>query len=142
MAQKDGEPGHAMDHSPLEMPAGLPVPQIELALFEDSMSGYNLEIRTRDFRFQPPQRGTEPQDMLTGHAHLHINGEKIGRLYSTDVHLPAKLFHTGVNHITISLNSHGHRTWMADGRELLATLMLNTERTPAVQHRFSASPLR
>ena len=142
VAQSQKGPGHGMDHSPLEMPAGLPVPQLELALFEDSMSGYNLEIRIRHFQFQPPQRGTEPLKELTGHAHLHINGEKIGRLYTSDVHLPGKLFHEGVNHITISLNSHTHRGWMSDGRELLATLMLNTEQTPLVRHHFSASPLQ
>lgn len=102
-AQGRHSKSHGMDHSPLEMPAGLPVPQLELALFEDNMSGYNLEIRMRHFQFQPPQRGTEPLQELTGHA---------------------------------------HRGWMANGRELLATLTLNTEQAPLVRHHISASPLQ
>lgn len=56
--------------------------------------------------------------------------------------LPGKLFHQSVNHITISLNSHAHRGWMSNGRELLATVMMNTEQAPMVRHHFSASPLQ
>lgn len=131
-----------MEHKPVEMPAALRVPQIELLLFDDNMDGYNLKIELAHFELQPPQRGTAPDEVLTGHAHLHINGEKVGRLYSTDVHLPARLFREGVNQISVSLNNHMHSTWLSENRELVATLFIEPGKQPLIKHRFSASPLK
>lgn len=142
-----------MDHShmPLEVPEDVQVPALDLRLRSDVMSGYNLHLETRHFVLEPPPAQMNMRQMmsasrdprsgvLSGHAHLYVNGRKIQRLYAADVHLPASLFKTGVNQITVTLNNHGHMDLVHQGRQILASLFVDPAATPAIVHRFAAQP--
>lgn len=83
-----------------------------------------------------PTVGTK--GFVEGHAHLYVNGEKIGRVYATDVHLPAKLFRGGVNQVTITLNNHGHMQWSRGTRKVLATLFIQPDGPKLIRHRFES----
>lgn len=78
---------------------------------------------------------------VTGHAHLYVNGEKVQRLYGHHVHLPAALFRGGINQVTVTINNHAHMYWIADGRQVLATLFVSPEADPQVTYRFESFPV-
>jgi len=137
----DEHVGHmGMQHGPQEIPENLPVPTLALRLDKDVMTGYNLKIVTSNYEFRSPvDAGPEPYAVLEGHAHLFINGIKIGRLYGPDVHLPGKLFRQGANQILVTLNSHGHGDWSRDGAQVVAKLGIDTEQQPMVRYRLSSA---
>ena len=60
--------------------AGDAVPQIELRVEPDSMSGVNVFVEVRHFRFAPENAGlaNAPGE---GHAHLYVDGENVARVY-------------------------------------------------------------
>ena len=60
-------------------------PSISLEVFSDAKSGYNLHVKTRNFRFAPELINTSNLEGQ-GHVHLYINGEK-RRVYGPWVHL-------------------------------------------------------
>ncbi len=142
--------GHEKPHGLVPVPSGLPAPQIGLELFEDQVSGYNLEINLRHFVLVPPVEelmvkvkelmNRKVTGSLMGHAHLYINGQKLMRLYSPYIHLPENLFVEGINVITVSLNNHQHDTWTVGQQEIQATLTINTTLTKAVLNQYSSSP--
>lgn len=142
-----------MDHShmPLEVPDDVPAPALDLQLTADVMSGYNLHLNTRNFVLEPPPQQMNMRQMmsasrdaqsgvLSGHAHLYVNGRKIQRLYAADVHLPGHLFDDGVNQITVTLNNHGHMDLVQDDQQILASLFVDPSASPAVVHRFASHP--
>ncbi|WP_430461487.1 hypothetical protein ACQUQU_01550 [Thalassolituus sp. LLYu03] len=134
-------PGMQHGSSAHEMPADLPVPQLALTLTADSMSGINLHMTLRDFALQPP--GTEPvQGVLSGHAHLYVNGKKIQRLYGPDVHIPAETLNPGVNLVLVSLNDDMHATYTHEGRELMSSVFIRPQAQQlTVVHTYNSSPL-
>lgn len=144
-----------MDHShlPIQVPKAAPQPGLSLALFGDAMSGFNLELHLERYRLVPPPR--EVLDMpalmsatrdaetgfIEGHAHLYVNGEKVRRIYGTQLHLPGSLFRPGVNQVTVTLNNHGHMQWTVGTRKVLATLFLEPDEPEVVKHRFESFPV-
>lgn len=108
-------------HDTLEIPAGQPVPTVQVVVHPDAMEGWNLEIQTTHFRFAPEQINQANQPGL-GHGHLYINGEKQGRIYGPWLHL-AQL-PPGANEITISLNANGHEALTHNGQPIAATVMI------------------
>lgn len=152
-AQERARSGAAMDHShlPIAAPTGAPAPALSLQLSPDAMSGYNLRLILENFSMMPPPFGlsdmadmmrdsTDKNGVIEGHAHLYINGTKIQRLYGRDAHLPANLFRSGINQITVSINNHGHMYWTFDERQVLATLFINPASEQIVAHRFESFP--
>ena len=126
-------------HNAVQIPAGLPQPSLDLNLSKDAISGFNLEIVTRHFALEPPEKsGCCSGKILEGHAHIYINGEKIYRAYGPYIHLPEKLFKPGVNQIMVSLNDHHHNTWTEGNRGVMATLVIDTGRDDFLLHRFVA----
>jgi len=111
-----------MDHShmPIAVPNAAPTPALSLKLLKDSMSGYNLILDTQRYDLSVPPEGAmnmqqmmsattnENTGFLQGHAHLYINGVKIQRTYGHALHLPANLFKSGINTVSVTLNNHGH----------------------------------
>ncbi len=137
---RDG--GVEMDHGTIEVPSGAPLPGIKLSLFQDDMSGYNLQIKVKAFVIRPPiPQKAKHYPILEGHAHLFINGVKIQRVYGEYVHLPAALFNEGINTITVSLNNHKHATWTATAVEIQSTLTIDRRKSPVLLHQYSSSPL-
>ncbi|MCL1125683.1 hypothetical protein [Shewanella surugensis] len=130
-------------HVKKAVPAGVVVPKLDLQLFVDHKSGYNLHIiyDYDGFELEPPEFLDKPKGIIEGHAHLFINGKKIQRVYGAYLHLDAKLFKLGINSISVTLNSHQHDTWSVDGKPIVATYFINTQVTPVIQYYFSAFPM-
>lgn len=108
-----GEHGHHHHHEMRAVPAEAMAPTIALEVSADTMDGVNLYLDIAHFTFSPAMTGME-SEAIEGHAHLYVNGEKIGRLYGTWAHLPGKLFTEGENMIRVSLNDNMHRAWAAE----------------------------
>ncbi|MCG8612344.1 MAG: hypothetical protein MI864_17640 [Pseudomonadales bacterium] len=153
---KNGTVDHSMmDHSQMHQSRPVlpeyPVPEIELGIVPDAVSGYNLTLRVAHFNLIPPQLrtiekkvqpGKEPGGVEEGHAHLYVNGTKIQRLYGRYVHLPATLFNPGINQITVTLNDHEHQNLSIQNRDIQATLTINTRKDDFLQFAYTSSPIR
>lgn len=108
MGEMSDEHAHhaAMHEMPHILPEGAGAPSLDLVVHEDPASGWNLELVTSSFSFAP-QNASEEHIPGEGHAHLYINGEKIGRLYGHWVHLSE--LPEGENLIEVDLNGNDHR---------------------------------
>jgi len=144
--------GMQHSHAPIGVPDGVAAPGLSLTLYKDTQDGYNLQLITTAFKLGPPPRRILSMDesmqattdgvtgFLEGHAHLYINGEKIQRIYGSDIHIPENLIPTGTNQVTVTLNNHGHMYWIIGGRQVLATLFVNPESEPIIANRFESFP--
>jgi hypothetical protein len=103
-----GPAGHGdMDHDAiLNLPASDTAPTLAIAVTEDPMAGYNLQILTENFAFSPENASLGHVEG-EGHAHVYINGVKLGRFYGAWVHLD----HLPEGEVTIevTLNANDHR---------------------------------
>ena len=118
----------AVDHSQhpvIDLPAGAPVPAMEVRLEPDRMDGFNIVLQTRNFRFTPEGVGG-PAIPNEGHAHLYINGEKAARLYSPWHHIPAKLLREGINRLEIEFSANDHSVWGVAGDPIGADFLIDT----------------
>ncbi|MBO6657194.1 MAG: hypothetical protein JJ934_09885 [Pseudomonadales bacterium] len=102
--------------------AGLRVPELAMILARDSEDGFNLHVDLANFQMESPAARTEPlKNSVRGHAHLYLNGVKLTRLYAKDLHLPARLFRSGMNSLQISINDHNHAVWAVGNDPIQAT---------------------
>ena len=118
---------HSHDvHSHEQLEVGFDVaPTIEISVYEDSKSGYNLEIETTNFEFVSTYNFENIQsDIFRGHAHLYINGEKVSRLYSGSYYLGDL---EGYNEITVTLNTNDHKDLALEGETIQDTFILQVE---------------
>ncbi len=120
-ANQPSTPSGHHHHDTLEIPAGQPVPTVQIVVHPDAIQGWNLEIQTTHFRFAPEliNQANQPN---TGHGHLYINGEKQGRIYGPWLYL-AQL-PPGTNTITVSLNANGHEALTHNGQPIAATVTI------------------
>lgn len=88
-------------------------PTVKLFVSADTMGGFNLEVKTNDFKWVPEKAGDQIDAfaMTEGHAHVYVNGVKIGRLYGEWLYIPKTYFVPGKNIITVSLNGNNHLDW-------------------------------
>ena len=100
-------------HETIMISEGQPVPVIDLVVHEDSLKGWNLEIKLDNFELTPEMvnRDNEPNK---GHAHLYVNGEKITRIYGNWYYLAT--LPSGKNEIKVGLNTNGHESLMYQGK--------------------------
>ena len=70
------------------------------------MSGWNLHIETENFSFSPENASLAHIDG-EGHAHVYINGVKLGRFYGPWVHLDD--LPEGEVTVEVTLNANDHR---------------------------------
>ena len=107
----------------LDLPAQ-DAPGIALDLTRDPMEGYNLHVQTTDFTFTPQAAGLGdvPGE---GHAHVYVNGEKLGRLYGSWMHIA----HLPQGEVTVevTLNSNTHRPLSVAGQPVAAQSVLFVE---------------
>lgn len=97
------ESGH--HHGTKIISEGQPVPNVDLIVHQDPVNGWNLEIKLDNFTLAPESinEASQPNE---GHAHLHINGEKITRIYGNWYHLPE--LPAGSNEVSVYLNTNQH----------------------------------
>lgn len=127
-------------HELREIPADVTTPKVELALYKDEKSGFNLHIQVENYELEPPELATSKAPaVIQGHAHVFINGKKFSRVYAPYLHIPADALQQGINGITVTLNDHDHRVWTRDNKQVLATVFLDTRQSKPQIHYFSSS---
>lgn len=120
----DSTEGHSMGLAPYEnlpdsrtnfWPDDLPAPTIAMDLVPDPASGHNLIFDIQGFEMTPKDvnQAVEPG---TGHGHLFVNGENIGRLYAEMRHM----INLPKGEVTIHmyLGGNDHKVWIAGGQPM------------------------
>jgi len=96
-----------MDHGSIDVSNDNLIPEIvDLKVVKDPMSGWNIYLEVNNFHFAP-QLASQAHRVGEGHAHLYINGNKIGRMYSNWYHIPE--FLKDKNEVKVTLNSNDHQ---------------------------------
>ncbi len=108
----NGMDGHTHGE-PIEVPPGVPVPSVDIAVTEDPKAGWNLRVSTADFAFAP-QNASRENRWGEGHAHLYIDDEKIGRLYGEWFHISG--LEAGTHTVRVTLNANDHSDISHDGQ--------------------------
>ena len=127
-------------HDLRELPVEVKVPTIQLALYRDEKSGFNLHIHVEHYELEPPEfSDSQAPRVVQGHAHLFINGKKFSRIYSPYLHIPADALLQGINGLTVTLNDHQHSVWTKDNKQILATVFIDTRQDKPQIHYFSSS---
>ena len=103
-------------------------PTIELEIFPDNKSGFNVHLITSRFEFTPAAAGESPVPG-TGHVHLFLDGRKIARVYSDWYHLVVNS--PGEHTIRATLNTNDHADFSVDGKVIAAekTIQVTDELT-------------
>lgn len=114
--------GH--QHKTVEIPAGQPVPAVNITVHPDPISGWNLETQVTNFRFAP-ENASKAAKPGEGHAHIYVNGKKVGRLYSAWYHLDQ--LPPGKNEITVSLNANSHEALVHNGQVIADTKVVQVQ---------------
>ena len=119
-----GGGNHAMMHdTPIDVPTA-DAPDVAISITPDPMAGYNLNVVTENFAFSP-QNASLDNVTGEGHAHVYINGEKLGRLYSPWMHLDT--LPKGDVEIEVTLNTNDHRPLAVNGTAISATQTITVE---------------
>ena len=85
---------------------------VSLELVPDVDTGANLYVDTQGFVFAPQSAG-DAHVPGEGHAHVYVNGVKIGRLYGTA--FPLSKLAEGANEVRVTLNTNSHDEYTWDG---------------------------
>lgn len=105
-------------HETYEVPSNLPKPEItDIILIKDIKTGWNLEIKTKNYKFTPENVNEEVIDN-EGHAHLYIDGKKITRLYSPNLYISG--YTEGVHEVKVTLNTNDHKDYTINGEVIQA----------------------
>jgi hypothetical protein len=96
-------------------------PTVELLVEKDSMGGYNVRVVTTNFKFTPESAGQEDVNNQ-GHAHIYVDGVKVGRVYGEWYYLADQ--GDGDKEITVSLNGNSHATFTVDGQKIEDTVIV------------------
>jgi hypothetical protein len=130
---------HMDNHSKhLNITKGYAEPTVKLTALKDTMGGYNLQIQTTNYKFTPEKAGDSVTPTNTGHAHVYINGTKIGRYYGGGwIYVAGDKFKNGTNTIEVSLNTNDHNEWYSsdDQRKIEGKLeiLVNPTNTMSMQ---------
>lgn len=112
-AAAGGEPGHA--HALMNVEAATAPRITDLLLVEDAMSGVNLYLFTENFVFAPEQVN-QSHSPGRGHAHIYVDGVKLGRLYGHAYHLAGLA--QGQHRIEVTLNANDHSEYAVNGEKI------------------------
>lgn len=111
------------DHAtPLVLPDDDAAPALDLAVTRDPATGWNLHLLTRNFAFAPEQASLA-HVAGEGHAHVYVNGAKLGRFYGPWVHLDN--LPPGSVAIRVTLNANDHRPLAVGGRPVSAMITID-----------------
>lgn len=140
-AQKDSLHSHRMNrdetpssdahegkhaHGELKIPAGQPVPSVDLIVHEDQMQGWNLEVKVSNFKFAP-EKVNQLSNLTEGHVHFYIDGEKITRIYSNWYYL--NNLEPGKHEVTVSLNANSHEVLVQNDQPIEDTETIEVPET-------------
>ena len=115
------------DHShaaAVNLPAGENAPGLEIESLKDPMSGWNLHVMPRNFRFSPENASLEDKPG-EGHAHVYVNGTKLARLYGNWMHIPD--LPKGEVEVEVSLNANSHSPLTVDNVPVSASVTVQVD---------------
>ncbi len=121
-ADEGHDDGGGHDHgTSVELAEGVPAPTIAIEVTEDPMEGWNLRVRTTDFRIVPENVSTDHVDG-EGHMHLYIDGDKVSRLYGEWHHIGS--LSPGEHEVRVELSANDHSALAVDGDIIDATAVI------------------
>jgi cytoskeletal protein RodZ len=118
---------HSHSHSAYEVSAE-EAPKVKLVVTEDAKSGYNVKIIATDFTFTPESVNGE-NVLGEGHAHLYVDGEKVGRLYGPYFHYDGSF--EGLKTFRVTLNANDHSEYTVDGEVIGAEVVVTHDSSDA-----------
>lgn len=110
---EDGMNDDHMHGTPREVPVGVAAPSVDISVTPDPKAGWNLRVETTDFRWAPERASTE-HVWGEGHAHLYVDGTKVGRLYGEHYHLSG--LDVGTHQVRVALSWNDHIDISSGGR--------------------------
>ena len=110
------KPIAAPGHPPVELETE-PFPTIGLEVSKDPAGGWNLRTTLTDFAFAP-EAVSSPHIEGQGHAHLHVNGVKIARVYAEWMHIGD--LPEGNHILSVELSANSHATLFVHGAPVTA----------------------
>ena len=93
-------------------------PTLDTAVYADPVGGWNLYVITTNFTFDAAAAGLENIEGH-GHAHVYVNGVKLGRVYG-DWHHIGKL-PLGRNDVSVSIYANDHSGLARGGVKITST---------------------
>ena len=119
--ESDGGHSHG-DDQVVDVAGSDAVPSVDLAVFEDPKSGWNLQVSVENFTLAPENASTEHVDG-EGHMHIYVDGEKLTRLYGEWWHLSALT--EGDHEVMVELSANDHRAYTVGGEPIAATATIS-----------------
>lgn len=111
-AEHGGEDHH---EKTIEAPPGL---SVSVTVAPDDESGANLSIATTGLTFAP-DKVDQPHVPGEGHAHVYVDGVKLGRVFANDHYISD--LDPGERAIRITLNANSHEQYAIGGHPVEAT---------------------
>lgn len=106
-------------------------PTLSVVVSKDPKEGYNLELETSNIEFVPQEPGIEHVDGQ-GHAHVYIDGTKIGRFYEKHIYL-GKLA-PGKREVRVTLSDNTHNEYAVDGETIAEMVTLEVPESEDMPH--------
>ncbi|MEM7194735.1 MAG: copper chaperone PCu(A)C [Pseudomonadota bacterium] len=119
----DSSHGHGGADGKIEV-SGPDAPSLKVSTMNHGDGQWMLVLATTNFEFREDMADAEHQNGM-GHAHLHIDGKKVARLYESHSMLPE--LEAGTHKITVGLFSNDHRPIWVNGSPVEETVTLEIE---------------
>jgi len=116
--------GKPHEHGMLAVDGWATPPTISADIFKDPESGWNLHVMTTGFTFNAAAAGYDNVEG-EGHAHIYVNGKKLGRLYGDWYHIGG--LSTRDQAVKVSLNANDPSALLRNGKELAAQVTITVE---------------
>jgi len=117
-----------MDHSLSNGIRAGDSPRVSLTVTEDvTLEGGRFSVEVENFRFVR-KADDAPHVQNEGHAHIYLNGLKLGRLYDSEFTLGAVA--PGDYDLTVSLNANTHQPYVHKGEIVHDTLSFAVAERP------------
>ena len=131
-AESGGEDHHAKT---IEAPPGM---SVSVTAAPDDQSGANLSIATSGLTFAP-DKVDQPHVPGEGHAHVYVDGVKLGRVFANDHYISD--LDPGERTIRITLNANSHEQYAIGGHpvEATTTVVIPGEPVDMADHQAAAS---
>ncbi len=108
----DSDDGHG--HGGHEIGDAEAIPTLAVTATPDAKAGVNLQVEVTDFAFAPEAASTE-HVLGEGHAHVYVDGEKLGRVYGEWMYLGLD---PGEHEIRVELNGNDHAPLLVEGEAI------------------------
>jgi hypothetical protein len=103
----------ATHHTQVNMDGAI-APTLHIAATKDAKDGWNVQLVTTNFRFAP-EHASGAHSAGEGHAHVYVDGVKVGRLYGAWTHVSQANLSHGSHEIKVTLNTNDHNEYAVNG---------------------------